>query len=625
MRGNAAPAGALSDVADFLRLYAPFDALSQADVELIAASAEVEFHLAGTTIFSQGAETVQYVRVVRSGAVELIHDGIVLDLLGVGELFGHSSMLSGLPAGFTARAFEDTLCYRIGADVALPALARPESVVFVARSLLASPNVYGEGSVPSPATPRDPSHQPVGSLIRAAPVAVAPDTSIREAARMMNAAGASAVVVRLEGSLGIVTDRDLRSRVVADGVAVDDPISAVMTAPAYTVAPDRLGGGVLLEMLDRGIRHFPVISARGELVGVVEDLDLIAVETRNSFYVRGQIAGAATVDELAEAAQQVKPMVIALHDTRLAATSISAIYSVVRDALTRRAVELAIAELGQPDIPFAWLALGSQARREAVPSSDVDSAIVWYGDGEERQIRAHLHEIGTHAVAALEACGLRADRRGASASNLRFVRSEQSWRRVARSWLQDPTQEKALILTSVLVDSRPVWGIHAGTPVAEEFCLAPQHPSLLHQLARFSLSYRPPTGFLRGLVVEHSGEHSGQLDLKHGGVIPIVDLARWAAMAAGVSCTSTAERLRVAGKAGTLPESDARTLLEAHELIIELRVEHQVAQLSAGEPPDDYIDPALLTPLTRSYLREAFRAVAAVQKRVAAELQAATW
>ena len=145
------------------------------------------------------------------------------------------------------------------------------------------------------------------------------------------------------------------------------------------------------------------------------------------------------------------------------------------------------------------------------------------------------------------------------ASDLRFVRSEESWRRVARSWLNDPTQEKALILISVLVDSRPVWGIHAGTPVAEEFCLAPQHPALLRQLARFALSYRPPTGFLRGLVVEHSGERRGQLDLKHGGIVPIVDLARWAAMSAGVTCTSTAERLRVAGEAGTLPQSDART------------------------------------------------------------------
>ncbi len=321
----------------------------------------------------------------------------------------------------------------------------------------------------------------------------------------------------------------------------------------------------------------------------------------------------------------MQPMVIALHDTKLAATSIAAIYSVVLDALTRRVIDLAVAETGEPEVAFAWLALGSQARREAVPSSDVDSAIVWYGDVDEGAVRPLLHDLGSRVVAGLAACGLRADDHGATASDLRFVRSEESWRRVARSWLEDPTQEKALLLTSVLVDSRPVWGIHAGTPVAEEFCLAPRHPALLRQLARFALSYRPPTGFLRGLVVEHSGERRGQLDLKHGGVVPIVDLARWAAMSAGVTLSSTAERLRVAGEAGTLPRSDARTLLEAHELFVGLRFERQIEQLVAGEAPDDYIDPAALSPLTRSYLREAFRAVAAVQKRVAAELQVASW
>jgi CBS domain-containing protein len=622
---SAAPAGALSDVADFLRAHPPFDALTDADVELVAASAEVEFHLAGATIFSQGAELVDHVRVVRSGAVELLHDGVLLDMLGSGELFGHASMLSGLPTGFTARAHEDTLCYRIAGDVALPVLARPESVVFLARSLLASPKPADGASGPPSPPPRDPAHLPVGALTRGAPVVVGPETSIRDAARAMTAGGATAVVVRLPSSLGIVTDRDLRSRVIAEGVGVESPISAVMTAPAYTVAPDRLGGGVLLEMLDRGIRHFPVISARGELVGLIEDQDLIAVETRNSFYVRRQIAAAANVEELAEASRHLRPMVVALHDTKLAATSIAAIYSVVLDAMTRRAVELTLAELGEPDTAFAWLALGSQARREAVPSSDLDSAIVWYGAADERELRPRLHEIAIRAVAALAACGLQADDKGATAANIRFVRSEESWRRVARSWLADPTQEKALVLTSVLVDSRPVWGIHAGTPVAEEFCLAPQHPALLRQLARFALSYRPPTGFLRGLVVEHSGERRGQLDLKHGGIIPIVDLARWAAMAAGVTCTSTAERLRVAGDAGTLPHSDATTLLEAFELIVELRVEHQVAQLQEGALPDDYIDPAMLGALTRSHLKEAFRAVAAVQKRVAAELQAVPW
>ena len=621
--GGAAPRlRALSDVADFLCAHAPFDSLPPEDLAAVAASAEVEFHREGTTIFAQGAEPIDHVRVVRSGAVEIIHDGILLDLLGEGELFGHDSMLSGLPPGFTARAHEDTLCYRIGVAIALPVLARPESVGFLARSLLASPNVYAEDATPQPPPERrDPAYQPVSALIRSEPVIVTPEVTIRDAAQAMSDAGATAVVVRLESSLGIVTDRDLRSRVVAAGVPGDAPIATVMTAPAYTIAPDRLGGGVLLEMLDRGVRHFPVISPRGEVIGVIADVDLLAVETRNSFYVRRLISTASRVAQLAEAADQIHPMVVALHDSKLAATSIAAVYSVVLDALTRRLVELAIDELGVPEAPFAFLALGSHARREAVPSSDVDSAIVWYGGIEEPRVRPQLHEIGKRVAAGMAACGRPADAHGANASDVRFVRSEESWRRVARSWMNDPTQEQALILVSVLVDSRPVWGIHAGTPVAEEFCLAPQHPALLRMLARFALSYRPPTGFLRGLVVEHTGERRGRLDLKHGGIVPIVDLARWAAMSAGVTFTSTAERLRAALDAGTLPASDARTLLDAYELFTQLRVDHQIEQLSVGARPDDYIDPAALSPLTRSYLKESFRAVAAVQKRIAAELQ----
>jgi len=142
------------------------------------------------------------------------------------------------------------------------------------------------------------------------------------------------------------------------------------------------------------------------------------------------------------------------------------------------------------------------------PSADIDSAIVWFGEGEEQQVRPWLHRVGEAVVAALERCGLREDEHGASASNIGFVRSLDSWQRAARSWIADPTQEKALILTSVLVDSRPVWGVGFGTPVTDTFRQAPERSALLRLLARFALSYRPPTGFLRGLVVEHSGEHS---------------------------------------------------------------------------------------------------------------------
>jgi CBS domain-containing protein len=139
-------------------------------------------------------------------------------------------------------------------------------------------------------------------------------------------------------------------------------------------------------------------------------------------------------------------------------------------------------------------------------------------------------------------------------------------------------------------------------------------------LARFALSHRPPTRRFRGLVVEHGGEHPGTLDLKHGGLVPILDLARWGAMAAGVTSATTPERLRAAGEAGTLQAEDTHTLRDAFELINNLRLEHQVTQMRGGRRPDDYVDPEELSPLMRMQLRQAFRAVATIQKRVAAEL-----
>lgn len=615
---SAAPS-ALDDIARFLRVHPPFDALDADAVRRIAAAAESESYPAGATIFSQGADPVEHLRIVRTGAVEIVHHGRVLDLLSEGELFGQASMLSGMPTGFEARAAEPTECYRFTAAAAHEILGAPAGLRFVARSLLDTGADLAGLSVPA----RDPAHQPVSSLIRVRPVVVGTDTTIREAAKAMTAAGATSVVVRAaDGSLGILTDRDLRSRVLAAGLTGVEPVTAAMSSPAYTTPPDRLGGEVLLDMLDRGFRHFPVVSGSGEVLGVVEDVDLVAVHTRSSFFLRRRISRAGSVDELVAAAAELRPMVIALHDARVAALNVMAIYSVVADALTRRLLEFAVADAGAPTAAFAWLGLGSQARREALPSSDVDSAIVWFGDVPEEEIRPYLHEIGKSVAAGLERCGFRIDEHGATASNLLFVRSLASWQRAARSWIEDPTQEKALILTSVLVDSRPVWGVHTGSPVSDTFRLAPDSPELLRLLARFALSHRPPTGFFRGLVVLHGGEHRGRLDLKHGGTIPIVDLARWAGMSAGVTSASTTERLRTAADTGRLSAEDAETLEDAFELVSELRLAHQVEQLRAEEAPDDFVDPRRLSPLTRSHLKEAFRAVAAIQKRVSNELAA---
>ena len=256
MSATAAP-----EVVGFLAEHPPFDALAAEDLQRVAGAVEIESHRAGTTIFSQGARAVEHLRVVRRGAVEIVADGRVLDLLGEGELFGHASMLSGYPAGFQARAVEDTQCYRITASVAESLLSGPEGLRYVARSLLGRPVSAGDREH---GPFQDPSNQPVGTLIRSPPVVCEPDTPIRDAARLMTAGQSTSLVVKQAGgALGIVTDYDLRTRVLAEGLPADAPVSAAMTTPAYTCSPERPGGEVLLDMLDRGFRHFPVVTAGG--------------------------------------------------------------------------------------------------------------------------------------------------------------------------------------------------------------------------------------------------------------------------------------------------------------------------------------------------------------------------
>ena len=602
----------MEDIAGFLGSYPPFDAVDGDELARIAAVTETEVSPRGKAIFPQGAGPVEHVWVVRTGSVEVVYDGRVLDLLGPGELFGHASMISGLPTGFEARAAEDTVCYRIPSDVIRPLLAQPDVLRFVARSIMARA---------VPATSAEQVQVRVATLIRTPPLLCRRDEPIREAARRMTDRGASAVLVLLADSFGIVTDRDLRRRVIAAGLSPDAPVSAIMTAPAYTVTADRLGGDVLLDMLERNVHHIPVLSPSGQVLGVVDDGDLVAAEGRKPLLLRRAIALADSPAELSAAVAGLNPAIIALHDARVTAEHLTAVRSVVLDALTRRLVELAVRDAGPPPVPFTWFALGSLARREVVPSSDVDSALAW-DSAEGSEPAGYLARVTRAVDEGLRACGIAPDAHGASAANPVFARSLASWHRAARSLAEDPTHDKALILVSVLADSRPVWSSGGGAALGGlwEGGPYPDQAGLLRMLARFALSFRPPTGFLRDFVVEHSGERRGQLDLKHGGLIPIVDLARWAGMAAGLASAPTLERLRAAEAAGTMESAEAQTLAEAFGFISSLRLDHQVDQLRRGEAPDDFIAPKTLNPLARSYLREAFRAVASVQANLSAEL-----
>ena len=608
----------MHDIAEFLHEHPPFDTLDEESLAGVAASAEIEFHAARAPILESAGETSRFAYVVRRGSVELLIDGRLLDVLGEGEMFGFASLLEEGPLGFVARAGEDTLVYRIPDHAIRPVLERPAAVRFIARSMNKGVRLLaGRAQAPPPSA----DGRPVGDLIRAPALVCPPTMSVQEGARRMVEAGVTSVVVDLGESLGIVTDRDIRTRVVAAGAAPTTPLSAVMSAPAWTVAADRTGTEALIEMLDRGIRHLPVLAPRRRLVGVLDDVDLMASERRAPFRLRALIARSRDEAAVAAAANELPETVIALHDAQVPSAAISRTIASIHDTATKRLIEIANEELGPPPVPYTWLATGSFGRFEPFPSSDVDCAIAWEGPNDDQDVRQWMKALAERVLAGLSASGLQSDEHGAVASNPLFARSVDAWEAAARAWVEEPQRERGLMLLSVAVESDPVWG---ATTVAERLTTAfagtPHREDMLHRLASVALAERPPTGFRRHFVLHSTGERKGVLDIKRGGLLPIETLARWSGLAARVSAASTRARLRASEAAGTLDPNDAAILREAFELVCALRMEHQVEQLRANEAPDDLIDPKALTPLTRTALKEAFRAVAGVQRGIGLRL-----
>jgi CBS domain-containing protein len=545
---------------------------------------------------------------VCSGHVALqAADGSTVDTVEPGGIFGYTPLLTGGGMEFVARATEPSTLIRLPGDQVRAQFAKPAGLAYLASSAW-SPLPRERPTLVPVADGR-----PVGELVTGAGLVVTPDVSVRDAVVQMTERHVSYALIGLpDGEFGIFTDRDLRTRVVAAGLSVDVPITRVMSAPAQRVTADLTAETVLMQMLESGLRHMPVTTTRGEVLGVIEEADLLAASARQSFVLRRSIGLAANAAELQTAARRVTHVASALFRSGTNALATSSILSIVIDGVVRRALEFAIAET--PDTPasgFAWLTLGSIARREAMPSSDVDSALSWRDDLNPAAERLRAVARRTHAI--LDGCGLPSDSNGAIAVSPNFSRSQSDWAAAARRWLDDPLVGKGIILSSLLLDGRVVWGDAALHTVPAAYRrMRAEHPNALRLQRLDALSGRVRTRSLRDVL----SRRGGTFDLKSHAVTPIVNLARWGGLVADVASASTPARLDAAAASGALTQRDADTLGEVFAVVQRLRMAHQVEQLDAGKRPGDVITMSELSPLNRSLLNDGLREIAAVQRRL---------
>lgn len=597
------------ELAAYLGDHAPFHAMPPESLAAVAQAASERTFRTGDLIVDYVNDAPDDIWLVRSGRVTLLpdlqSDADPVDIVEPGGVFGYMPLLSDGEITFVARAAERTRAIRLPAELVRSVFSDPAGLSYLAARAW---------DTIATRTPRDQtSIVAVEGLIPREPLVTSADTSVRDAVRQMTDEHTSYVLIRLPGrGLGIFTDRDLRTRVVAADVSLDVPIGQVMSAPARTVPADRIASTVLMDMLENGMRHMPVLDSRGRVLGVVEERDLVATSTRQTFVVRRSIALANDSDELKAAADRVTDLSINLFRGGTDALGTSAVLSVMIDAVARRALELQLAGNTEPwTRQFTWLTMGSVARREAMPSSDLDTALSWADDGDVDV--SILRKMARDVHATLDLCGLPADSNGAVAYKSRFARSAKQWSQAAQGWLEDPMADRGIIMSSLLLDARSIRGNPALNTVPDALRYMPaEHPNALRLQLLDALSGKVRMRSLRDIVARRGGT----FDLKSHALTPIVNLARWAGLTVGVGPASTTDRLSAAAGHGALTDADARILTEVFTMLQRLRLSHQIDQLASGTAPTDIVTMSELSPVGRSLLTDGVREVAAVQRRV---------
>jgi len=595
----------IPEIAQFLRGLPGFDNLDDRQLADCAKNIEIAYYRKGDDILMTGSAN-HHLHIIRSGAVELRNEaGEMMTRLAETDCFGFPSLMNNAPVRNHSVAIEDTLVYHLGAE----AFARARRACAEFDTLFIRALSDRLTTLVSPQTFRGVSGATVRSLITRDPVSIGCNATIRETAQKMVAERVSAMLVHNGNGLrGIVTDRDIRERVVAAGLDGNHPVTEIMSESPTALDGDAHAYEAAMVMMQSNIHHLPVI-VDGQPIGMVSRSDFMRLETEHPLYLVSDIGKQISVEGVVAACRRLPALIIGQIESDANGDQLGKFITMITDTVTRQLLRIAEAEFGPPPCDYAWVALGSQGRFEQSAKSDQDNALVLSNTATEAddEYFASLAQVVTDG---LDACGYVYCPGDVMASNPKWRQPLEQWKGYFKRWITVP-QEKALMHANIFFDLRCVAGKAALVDELKKSIRndARKNEIFLALMAKNAMSFQPPLGFFRQFVLEKSGEHKNTLDLKLHGIMPIVEIARIRSLAAGELRISTRNRLRAAAQAKEIGETDAANLIDALDFIEKLRIEHQSRQLQAGLEPDNHLAPNELSPLVRQNLKSAFSQV----------------
>ncbi|MGB4335668.1 MAG: DUF294 nucleotidyltransferase-like domain-containing protein [Chromatiaceae bacterium] len=615
----------LLEIRDFLASHHPFDLLPGGALDRLPKKLSVRYFRRGLEFPPKDADQA-YLYILRRGAVELRNpSGDLLSKLAEGDLCTTDCLKVDVTLTLTGSTAEDTLCYLLTcADLAKLRADYPDFATFFDHSqrerlrkaldlMQLEPTTSGGTlmtvNIRDFVAGRKVTSVPLEASIRAAATAMSEDRV------------ASIFVMDGERLAGIITDRDLRTRCIAAGLSFEEPVTRIMTTQLHTITSGTLAFHALITMTRLNVHHLPVLED-GRVIGMLSTSDLVRFQSANSVYMVGDIRKARDLEALVALSAKVSNLQVQLVRSGATTDQVGQAVSAVTDAITTRLLEMAEQELGPPPVPYAWMAAGSQARREQSSHSDQDNALL-IADHMKPDDDAYFAALARIVNDGLNACGYVYCPGNVMASNPKWRQPLRMWRKYFNSWIERP-EPLALMHSSIFFDLRAIHDPEGMVGELREHVLDLSRANriFIGYMVANALKHRPPLGFFRNFVLVSGGNHDKTLDLKHRGTVPIIDMARVYALTTGQPAVNTTERLEQAAKSQAVSQDGAANLIDALELIGALRLRHQAEQLRQGQKADNFLAPDSLSGLERGHLKDAFSLINTMQDYLEQRYQA---
>jgi CBS domain-containing protein len=633
-------------IGDFMKRYPPFHLLGEDRLHAIAQGVTVQYRKLGEYIFQQGERPGRHIYMVREGAIRLTRETagerILVDQCDEGDIFGLRPLLAGEAYALSAQAQEETLLYAIETEGMSALLEeQPRVASYIARAFAAGWHKQRDAAfrghifLDRDLLVHGPFHLAEVQLLEhsRAPVTCPPHTLIRDAARIMSAEEVGSILIVDENKrpLGIITDRDLRNRVVTGKTPAEAPVSAIMSSPVITMPPNMTVADAQIVMLKKHIHHICLTedgSPASPAAGVISEHDILVVQGNNPATIIREINRASDTRALRQVRENAEELLRKYLYQEIAIGYISSIMTAINDALAARCVTLAQEDLANaghaaPDLAFSWLALGSHGREEQLLRTDQDNALIFDNVPAEalEPTRRYFLEMAQKASAALHECGYEYCPGEMMARNPRWCLSLDEWKKQFFEWINTPSV-KALMHATIFFDYRPVFG---GEGLSRQltdylFSIINEQSAFLSFLAKDALQNPAPLTFFRNFVVEKSGEHKDAFDIKARAMMPLTDAARVLTLAAGLGGVNNTFQ-RFARLAELEPQNAElyEQAAEAYEILMRYRALRGLKNNDSGR----YFKPSELSKMEKLNLRNSFRPIGELQSLLATRFQTA--